>query len=173
MFLDSSVRSIRTISLRSPRGRRQRRDVRLHVRGRGPLAQLPGVHAQRVHADGGGVAAVPHRPPGPVTSASSTSLAAVEERVRPPLGVEPGVIGAEHAVEHLAADVGRAGSRNSPAAPRSVAEVADRDVRPPVGEHPRDQRQVVVLHHRPHPRHGAAARHGPAPAARASANATL
>ena len=150
MFLDSSVRSIRTISLRPPAAAVSAVTLRLHVRGRGPLAQFGRVHAQRVHADGGGVAAVPHGPrglgpprrPAPPRSSRGTRRPSAGRGTR--RGRRRGCRRAPRGQRR------RAASRNSPAAPTGCARSADRHVGAPVREHPGDQRQVVVLHHRAH-----------------------
>ena len=82
MFLDSSVRSTLTISLRPPAAAAERADVRLDVPGPGALPQRGRVHAERVHGHLGDVAPVGHPPDragpgpssaGPVTSAPSTA----------------------------------------------------------------------------------------------------
>ena len=71
--------------------------MRLHVGGGGPGPEFGGVHTQRVHGDGGGVAAMADGARRPVHLRAEHGLAAVQERVRPPLRVEPGVVGAEGA----------------------------------------------------------------------------
>ncbi len=68
------------------RGLGQGRGPGLHVRLGGAADQLGGVHAQRVHADPGDVAAVGHPLPGPVHAGAEYRLAAVHERCPPSAG---------------------------------------------------------------------------------------
>ncbi len=145
MFLDSSVRSMRTISRRSP-------TCSLiacmcdSTSGSAALASSASPSTPR--------ACTPMRVTRPsnstVRAARSTrafehGLAAVHERRRPPVGQEPGVVGAQHALEDLGRDhVGQQrevfGRR-----PRGVGEVGHPQVGPVDPEHRRGQRQVVVL----------------------------
>ncbi len=63
--------------------------------------QLRGVDPERVHADPGHVPVVADHLPVPVDLRPQHLLAAVHERVGPPLAQEARVVGAEDAVEHL------------------------------------------------------------------------
>ena len=74
--------------------------------------------------------------------------AAGDEGVGPALAQEPGVVRGQHAVQHFPAHLGGQQPVVVRRRPRGVREVRDPDVRALLGQHPRHQRQVVVLHHR-------------------------
>ena len=151
MFFDSSVRSTRTIALRPPSCSQQRRPPRLHVVLSRPLQQARQVDAQRMEAQLGRPPVVRHRQP-VIGGRAEHVDAALRERLRPPARVEARGVCPEHAEQGLAGDVGRQQAEVVGRCPRRVREVRDAHVRPQVAQHPRDQRQVVVLHE--HPRVG-------------------
>ena len=90
-----------------------------------------------------------HPLPGPVHAGAEYRLAAVHEAVGPALAQETGVVGAEYAVEDLPAHVVGEHPVVVRRRPRGVREMRDPHVRAQVGEHARDQGQVVVLDRRP------------------------
>src|SRR6266536_3779207 len=137
MFLDSSVLSTRTMTLVSQVGL-------------GPAGgELVGVHAQRVHGDARDVAAAADLLGAPVHGGAQDLGAAVAERVGPALAVEPGVIGAEYSLEYLAPRLVGEYPVVLRRRPRGVREMRDPHAGTQVSEHPRDERQVIVLHYRP------------------------
>ncbi len=75
-------------------------------------------------------------------------VAASGERVGPAPGEEPEPVGAQHPAQHLLGDVVRQQPEVVHRGPRRVREVADPEVRTQLAQHPRHQRQVVVLHDR-------------------------
>ena len=112
MFLDSSVRSMRTMTCRSARRTGQHGCRRPHVGLLAAGAQRPGVHAERVRGDPCHAAAVTDlaagaAPADPSAPGAEHRLAAVEERRRPALGVKAQMVGAEHAVKDGGGDVVR------------------------------------------------------------------
>ena len=124
----------------------QRADVCFDVGAAGPLAQGRGVDAQRVDAHAGDMATVDDTLRGPVDLSPQQRLTAVEEGVGPPLAQETRVVGAQHAIEYGPADVIGKDPVVVHRRPGRVREVRDPDAGHEFPQHPRDQRQVVVLH---------------------------
>ena len=156
MFFDSSVLSTRTISCRpsaSPaRVPAAARTSSAAARSRSAAASTPsGCTATSVIRPRWET-----RPPPPRAAyhpRAEHRLAAVEERRGPALGEEPGVVGAEHAVEDGRGHVVRQHPVVLGRRPRRVLEVRDPRLRVPVAQHPRRQGQVVVLNEHPRARH--------------------
>ncbi len=128
-----------------------------NVPGPGALAQRRGVHAERMHGHLGDVAPVGD-PPGRARArhvGAQDRRAALHERERPPLGVEPGAVRGEHPVEDGPAHLLREHPVVVRRRPRGVAEVRDaglaRRVAQPLPDHPRRQAQVVILDQHPQP----------------------
>ncbi len=104
------------------------------------LPQEVRVRPQPVHPD--------PRAPEPAGELRAARL----EGVRPPPRQEPQPVRAEHSAQHLSGDVVGQHPEVLRRRPRRVREVADPDIRPQLAEHPRHQRQVVVLHQHRCPR---------------------
>ena len=135
MFLDSSVRSTRTISLRPPAASTSVATRVSTSRSAARPRSSAGVHAKRMDADAGDVAPVADLLPGPVDLGAEEGLAAVEEGIGPALAQEAGVVGAEDAGQHLAADARPAASGSSRAAPTACARSARSGCPGALGEH--------------------------------------
>ncbi|MDH6226370.1 hypothetical protein M2169_003340 [Streptomyces sp. MJP52] len=139
MFLESSVRSTRTIVLRrlpsgsspiSARSSATRRPTSSRpARSRRKSAS----RAQSVHADPG------------VAEAAHDRVAAGGEGVGPAPGEEAEAVGAQHAAQDGLRDVVGEQPEVLRRGPRGVREVADAQVRAELAEHAGGQRQVVVL----------------------------
>ena len=148
--MDSSVRSIRTISFRPPAAwvsaatcastsaarARSRSAGASTPRGWTPTPVTWPRWMTRCAARSGQPGGT-SRPAGPRSSRGTH---------RPIAGEEAGVVGAQHAVENGAADVVGKNPVVVHRCPRRVREVRDADARHGVAQHPRDERQMVVLH---------------------------
>ncbi|MBV9093397.1 MAG: trehalose-phosphatase [Streptosporangiaceae bacterium] len=136
----------------------QRAQVRLHVSLQGAGPQRGSIDAERMHAHAGDPP--PVADPGqrarcalacaPGHLRAQQRLAAVEERVCPPVAVEAEVVRAKQAIEQRAAHLGWQYPVIVGGRPGSVPEVGDAGVSglagQPVPQQPGSQRQVIVLH---------------------------
>ncbi|CAM5624641.1 hypothetical protein SRIMM317S_05411 [Streptomyces rimosus subsp. rimosus] len=151
MFFDSSVRSTRTIVLRSRAADllAQRRQPLVHVRPVRPLPQELRVRAEAVHAEPGRTALVRD---GDLAVRAARHLgaqhrrAAVRERLGPAPGQERRPVAAQHPAQHRLGHIVRQHAEVVGGRPRRVREVPDAQVGAAGAEQAGHQREVVVLH---------------------------